>query len=111
MYRFVSDIFTAYNQKYFKGRLPPIPIELTHKDDFKGAIFVNPHLRLVLSIPFLNTTNEGGIRGVILHEMIHYFFKFFNIPDESSIFLGHSPRFRRVARRIGQREGIEIPLK
>ncbi len=119
MLDFINDTFTEFNQRYFKGKLQPIPIELTHKDYFKGAIFYknphqnphqNPHPFFKFSIPFLKKAKIKEIKGAVLHEMIHYFFWFFNIKDESSIISGHSPIFKRVKRNLERKEGITIPL-
>ncbi len=96
-----SSIFNELNDEHFKGKLEPIPILLTEKDDFKAAIYYKPSCRIVLSLPFLEVAKEDEFRQVILHKMIHYFFYFFNIKDSSSILIGHSPRFKRVARRLG----------
>lgn len=113
----LEELITKYNKKYFKGRLPPIPIHLIDSDDFKGgfcynqeACCYNPHPHFFFSIPFLKKAEIKEIQAAVLHEMIHYFFWVFDIPDESFIIFGHSPRFKRVKRNLEKKEGIEIPL-
>ncbi len=96
-----QGIFDELNQEYFKGKLKPLAIILTETDDFKAAIYYKPSCRIVLSLPFARAATEYEFNQVILHEMIHYFFYFFNIKDSSSILTGHSPQYKRVARRLG----------
>ncbi len=94
-------IFDELNAKYFKGKLKPIPILLAQKQEYKALIFYRPYPHILLSKHFLKTSTEEEIRQIILHEMIHYFLYFFNISDSSSVLIGHSDRFKRIAKRLG----------
>ena len=95
------EIFDDFNALHFGGALAPIPIDFEEISDWKGALYYKPSVRMVLALPFLRQSGDEGLRQVILHEMIHYFFHFKEIKDTSSPLLGHSVRFREMANKVG----------
>lgn len=113
--QYVQDRFREYNQLFFNGTLPELPVELS---DAKGFIGVCKHKtrRLEdgsvepydfrLSINTRIDLPEEEIQDTIIHEMIHYFIGFNRLEDSSS----HGPVFQHLMNTINQKYGRHITI-
>ena len=113
--QYVQDKFREYNQLYFKGSLPALPIELS---DAKGFIGVCKYKQrkledgsielydFRLSINSRIDLPEEEIQDTIIHEMIHYFIGFNRLEDSSS----HGPMFQHLMKTINEKYGRHITI-
>lgn len=113
--QYVQDKFREYNQLYFKGSLPELPIELS---DAKGFIGVCKYKKrrledgsielydFRLSINTRIDLPEEEIQDTIIHEMIHYFIGLNRLEDSSS----HGPMFQHLMKTINEQYGRHITI-
>ena len=113
--QYVQEKFREYNQLFFKGALPEIPVELS---DAKGFIGVCKYKKrrleddsvelydFRLSINTRIDLPEEEIEDTIIHEMIHYFIGINRLEDSSS----HGPMFQHLMNTINQRYGRHITI-
>ena len=103
---YIQEHFDAYNQQYFDGQLPPLPIKLSHAKGFLGKVtFVRKRKWLfgayknenfVLRINVQIDLPEEVVQDTILHEMIHYYIAVNQRKDTSA----HGKLFRHEMARI-----------
>ena len=113
--QFVQDKFREYNQLFFNGTLPELPIELS---DAKGFIGVCRYRKrklddgtvelydFRLSINTRIDLPEDEIEDTIIHEMIHYFIGINRLEDSSS----HGPMFQHLMKSINEKYGRHISI-
>ena len=107
---YIQQRFDTFNNRFFDGALPPVPVKLSHAKGFLGKItytcrkqglfrgFRNENF--VLRINARINLPEELLDDTILHEMIHYYIAVNQFPDRGA----HGPLFRREMERIN-REG------
>lgn len=113
--QYVQNKFREYNQLFFKGSLPEIPIELS---DAKGFIGVCRYKKreledgtvelydFRLSINTRIDLPEEEIQDTIIHEMIHYFIGINRLEDSSS----HGPLFQHLMNSINEKYGRHVSI-
>ena len=107
---YIQARFDAYNEQFFNGSLPPIPIRLSHAKGFLGKVTFTRRRQglfrgyrnedFVLRINVRIDLPESLVEDTILHEMIHYYIAVNHWKDSST----HGVLFRREMERIN-REG------
>ncbi|MBR1879058.1 MAG: SprT-like domain-containing protein [Paludibacteraceae bacterium] len=112
---YIQTRFDEYNERFFNGSLPPIPIRLSHAKGFLGKVTftrkpanpfaLRPFARyqntdFVLRINVRIDLPQEVVDDTILHEMIHYYIAVNQWNDTST----HGRLFRREMARIN-REG------
>ena len=105
---YIQEHFDAYNQQFFDGSLPPLPIKLSHAKGFLGKVtFVRKRQGLfggyknedfVLRINVRIDLPEDVVQDTILHEMIHYYIAVNQLKDSST----HGRLFRAEMARINE---------
>lgn len=112
---YVQDKFREFNQLFFKGSLPELPIELS---DAKGFVGVCKHKKrrlddgsvelydFRLSINTRIDLPEQELEDTIIHEMIHYFIGINRLEDSSS----HGPLFRHLMKTINEQYDRHITI-
>ena len=103
---YIQGRFNQYNEQFFNGSLPPIPIRLSHAKGFLGKVsFVRKRKGLfsryentdfVLRINVRIDLPQEIVDDTILHEMIHYYIAYNQWTDTST----HGRLFRREMERI-----------
>ena len=107
---YIQARFDSYNEQFFGGSLPPIPIRLSHAKGFLGKVTFTRRRKglfqryknedFVLRINVRIDLPEEVVEDTILHEMIHYYIAV-NQWNDTSV---HGQLFRREMERIN-REG------
>jgi hypothetical protein len=90
-----AAVFDAFNCRFWRGRLPRVPIVLLAEREGPLAVAEAGWLRLGFATPdaiYLAASAYEPER-ILLHEMAHL-----AVPDEP----GHGPRFRAELQRIAQ---------
>lgn len=103
---YIQGRFEEYNERYFEGRLPSLPIKLSHAKGFLGKVTFTRRKQglfggyrnenFVLRINVRIDLPEELIEDTILHEMIHYYIAVNQWRDTSA----HGQLFRREMARI-----------
>ena len=103
---YIQKRFDEYNEQYFGGVLPTLPIKLSHAKSFLGKVTFTrkkqgffggyKNTDFVLRINVRIDLPEEVIEDTILHEMIHYYIGVNQWKDSSS----HGTLFRREMARI-----------
>jgi len=113
--QYVQDKFREYNQQFFNGKLPELPIELSDAKGFIGVCrykkreLEDGNVELYdfrLSINTRFDLPEEEIEDTIIHEMIHYFIGFNRLEDSSS----HGPMFQHLMKSINEKYGRHITI-
>ena len=103
---YIQAHFDAYNEQYFGGQLPPLPIKLSHARRFLGKVtyvkkrqwlfgpYRNEHFVLRINVEL--DLPEEVVQDTILHEMIHYSIAVRQLRDTSA----HGRLFRAEMARI-----------
>lgn len=113
--QYVQDKFREYNQQYFNGKLPELPIELSDAKGFIGVCrykkreLEDGNVELYdfrLSINTRIDLPEEEIEDTIIHEMIHYFIGINRLEDSSS----HGPMFQHLMKSINEKYGRHITI-
>ena len=104
--KYIQQHFNDYNNRFFVGSLPPVPIKLSNARTFLGKItFVKRRKWLFGGWNYSNFTlrintrydlPEELIQDTILHEMIHYYIAVNHLRDTST----HGVLFRQQMARI-----------
>jgi predicted SprT family Zn-dependent metalloprotease len=113
---YIQAHFDAYNQQYFGGSLPTLPIKLSHARGFLGKVtFVKRRTwlfgpykneKFVLRINVGIDLPEEVVQDTILHEMIHYYIAVNQIRDTSA----HGKLFRAEMARINKEGNRHIRI-
>lgn len=103
---YIQAHFDEYNRQYFGGKLPSLPIKLSHAKGFLGKVtFVRKRQGwfggyknedFVLRINVRIDLPEELVQDTILHEMIHYYIAVNQLRDTST----HGRLFRAEMARI-----------
>ena len=113
--QYVQDKFREYNQLFFNGTLPELPIELSDAKGFVGVCrykkreLEDGNVELYdfrLSINTRIDLPEEEIEDTIIHEMIHYFIGINRLEDSSS----HGPMFQHLMKSINEKYGRHITI-
>ena len=122
---YIQERFDQYNDRYFGGQLPPIPIRLSHAKGFLGKLTYTRKPTSSLSNWLFGTNKtkyqnanftlrinvridlpEEVIEDTILHEMIHYYIAVNQWKDTSA----HGQLFRQEMARINQAGNRHIAI-
>lgn len=107
-------MFGEFNRQMFDNALPPLKIELNNAGRSLG-MFVHPRRRGTTPDPSkcairLSTRldlPQEEVENTVIHEMIHYYIWYFNIPDTSA----HGSAFRRKMEEINRRHSRRITIR
>ena len=103
---YIQAHFAAYNEQFFGGQLPSLPIKLSHARRFLGKVtyvkkrqwlfgpYRNEHFVLRINVEL--DLPEEVVQDTILHEMIHYSIAVRQLRDTSA----HGRLFRAEMARI-----------
>ena len=113
---YAIKMFGEFNRTMFDNALPPLPIQLSNAGRSLG-MFVHPRQRPQAGSPDTSGCSlristrldlpEVDVENTIIHEMIHYYIWYFNIPDSSP----HGPAFRRKMEEINRRHNRCISIR
>ena len=112
---YVQRKFREFNQQFFNGTLPDLPIELSDTKGFIGVCKYKKRKKEDGSIELydfrlsINTRidlPEEEIEDTIIHEMIHYFIGLNRLEDSSS----HGPMFCHLMKTINEKYGRHITI-
>lgn len=112
---YIREKFDQFNHRYFDGRLPEIPIRLSHARTFLGAVRFLRHRNVwgrevlsdfVLVISVHYDLPESEVEDTIIHEMIHYYIYVNGIKDTSA----HGRVFRKMMNDINRRDGRHLSI-
>ena len=108
---YIQTRFNEYNDRFFDGALPPIPVKLSNAKTFLGKLCFKRKRKwlfgdyyntgFVLRINTRADLPEELVEDTILHEMIHYYIAFNQWSDTST----HGQLFRREMKRINEKGG------
>ena len=111
---YIKEKYRHFNDLCFEGRLPEVPVELCDAAGFLGKAcysavedrygLVIGYSKLKLRINIRYDLPESEVEDVILHEMIHLYIAYHNIPDSSP----HGPVFRSLMKMINERYSRHI---
>ena len=114
---YVEKKIGEYNALIFNSELPPVPVKLTRARTFLGKMCYKKNCdrrgkrtgcsNFVMRISVLFDLPEDMLDDVIIHEMIHYYIAYKNIPDSSM----HGPVFRSYMNDINERFGRHIETR
>lgn len=123
---YIQERFDLFNDRFFGGQLPPIPIRLSHAKGFLGKLTYTrkknsmplfqwfrsanrpsyQYENFVLRINVRIDLPENVVEDTILHEMIHYYIAVNQWKDTSA----HGKLFRQEMNRINQQGGRHISI-
>ena len=113
---YIQRKFQEYNALYFDGSLPEIPVRLSNAKGFLGKVSFRKERQglfgktkntgFVLRINTRIDLPEEVVEDTILHEMIHYYIAFHQLPDTSS----HGTLFRQMMARINRQGNRHIAV-
>lgn len=106
---YIEEKFNEFNQAYFGGVLPMLPIRLSDAGRFLGMVTFNQrrdsvtgkmvYSNFVLKINTRADFPEDVVEDTILHEMIHYFIGFQQMEDDAP----HGTMFRSIMEMINKK--------
>lgn len=112
---YIRQKFREFNQLFFAGTLPELPIELSDAKGFVGVCRYKSRQKedgtvelydFKLSINTRIDLPEREIEDTIIHEMIHYFIGVNRLEDSSS----HGPMFQHLMKTINEKYGRNITI-
>ena len=112
---YVQKKFKEFNEQFFSGILPEIPIELSDAKGFLGVCKYRTRetndgevelYDFRLSINTRIDLPEPEVEDIIIHEMIHYFIGLNRLEDSSS----HGPMFQHLMKSINEKYGRHISI-
>lgn len=113
--QYVIEKFDYYNRLCFKGELPRPVIRLNTRHRAKGmakcrqtidANGVMRNMDFCIEISVREDLPEEDYIGIIVHEMIHYYIQYNNLPDDSP----HGTLFQKIMNRIIKSFGIKVTI-
>lgn len=114
---FVKETFDRFNDLYFEGKLPPVPIVLVKARSFLGKLeymkikglfgLVTKKWDFRMKISRSFDLDQATLEDVILHEMIHYYIDIKGIRDTSA----HGKVFRSMMNDFNSRFGRHITIR
>src|SRR5574344_2528835 len=105
---FIEQRFREFNQRFFGGKLPMLPIELSNAKSYLGLCAFKKNTSWLgktkkydfrLRISTRVNLTETELEDVIIHEMIHYYIGVNNLRDRSA----HGPLFRQMMNEINDK--------
>ena len=112
---FIQQKFDEFNRQIFNGVLPAIPIKLSNAKTFQGQLaFKIRRLKnggverydYTLRVSTRYDLPLAEVEDTIIHEMIHYYIFFKQLPDDSV----HGSIFRSMMNDINNRHGRHITI-
>ena len=113
---YILQRFDAFNERFFGGALPPVPVKLSHAKGFLGKLTYTRRKKglfqgyknenFVLRVNARIDLPEDQIEDTILHEMIHYYIAVNQWIDSSA----HGALFRREMERINTEGRRQITI-
>ena len=112
---YIQQKFREFNQIFFAGTLPELPIELSDAKGFVGVCRYKSRQKedgtvelydFKLSINTRIDLPEREIEDTIIHEMIHYFIGVNRLEDSSS----HGPMFQHLMKTINEKYGRHVSI-
>ena len=113
--QYIEQKFEEFNQQFFAGKLPKLPIELSDAKSFLGIcsfktrkgkdgkkIYFDFKLRINTRIDL----PEVEVEDTIIHEMIHYYIGYNQLEDASA----HGPLFLHMMNTINEKYGRNITV-
>lgn len=112
---YIKQKFDNFNQQIFAGKLPPVPIRLSHAKTFLGKCTFKKRIRHTgeiecydfrLHINAAIDMPESLLEDTLIHEMIHYFIGFKQWKDRSA----HGPIFRNIMHEINTHHNRNLSI-
>ena len=111
---YIRKKYPLFNQWYFGGKLPDVPIIMSNAATFLGKVDYTKKRTLHgiencnFKMRFSNRydISEDELIDIIIHEMIHLYILYFNINDSSP----HGQVFRKMMNDINARFGRHITI-
>lgn len=112
---YLQQKFDEFNQQMFSGKLPPIPIQLSHAKTFLGQCVFKRRVNLLgrrenydfrLKISTRIPMSEQLLEDTLIHEMIHYYIGVNQLRDTSV----HGSIFRQMMTDINTRFGRHLSI-
>lgn len=113
---YVEQRFDYFNTLCFGGKLPKVPVRMSHAKGFLGQLRFRIKHHVFRSSEFCNFTLHVNSRfdlpqqvidDTIIHEMIHLYIHFNRITDTAP----HGEKFRAVMNAINHRHGRNISIR
>ncbi len=110
---YIEQKFEEFNRQIFGGKLPRIPVQLSHAKTFLGQCVYKKRRKLLgrtelydfqLRINARIDLPERELEDIIIHEMIHYYIGYHQLKDTSA----HGRLFRQLMDDIV--EAVRLPL-
>lgn len=103
-----------YNALYFEGQLPSCTVKLrggliSKKKNPRLAYYGVGEDTIVVDF-YVTYCSSGGIRSLLLHEMIHHYMYHF-CREEFEKEAVHGPKFQRIRRKLNEKYGLRIDQK
>ena len=112
---FLQSRFETFNDAYFEGQLPPVPLKLGRAVRSLGACTYKKRRRLFRGVEYYDfriristrfDLPEDELEDILLHEMIHYEILVNQRKDTSA----HGRLFRARMKEINERYGRHIAV-
>lgn len=112
--QYIERRFGEFNEQYFGGQLPTVPVRLTSARSYLGQLGFKRRRTLlgtrnsdfVLRISTRTDQPEQEIEDTLLHEMIHLYIASRQLKDTSA----HGPLFRQLMADLNSRHGRHITI-
>ena len=101
---YIKEKFREFNEKYFRGELPAVPVVLSNAGSFLGKCEFKGSYRLRFSVRFDLPQEEWD--DIIIHEMIHLWIGVKGIKDSSA----HGRVFRSIMNEFNTKYGRHISI-
>jgi hypothetical protein len=101
----MQAVFDEVNRASFSGKLPRVPIHLSHKMRRRNGHFSSRPLEIVISWRLCAHGAPGEAEETMRHEMIHLWQYVEGLPVD------HGPVFRRTARRLNVHPRATRPVR
>jgi len=107
----IAESFDRYNSVYFEGKLPVPLFDLLHSyrtcgyfQYTKGGWFDKTLYDPTISMTDYYDFTEKQFRGIMVHEMIHYYLAYLGIDRRCS----HGKKFKEMAERLNKTYHLNI---
>lgn len=99
----IKEKFKEYNKAYFENKLKICHFSIYSSNIEKGRYTTN---RIWVNKK-INWTEET-LKGVIIHEMVHYYLD--SIVGEKTFFSPHGIKFRKICSKIKEKYNYIVPM-
>lgn len=112
--QFLQEKFEEFNRTVFAGALPRVTIGVFHARRRLGELRYPRYSsgrrpapeEYTIRISDYFDMEQAALEDTLIHEMIHLYIHWFDIPDRSA----HGPAFRKMAAAINRRHGRHITV-